>query len=342
MKSPQFLTVLLATTLSASAASTVLYQTGWEPSPASPAWVPGNLIPQNLWYFESFGDIVPGSNDRNMVVANGSADANPYGTPVVTPSGSQFHRFRASSSTTTINAQSVYPDVSGAFAARPPGQDVIVSSIDVFVPSGGPAGSANSSFYGLRAYDLNFNNSFNLFLTPNSRRLSMLIPGVTNRLTSPAFFHYDTWFNIAIRANFRSGDVDVFYNGNPVPELTGNNPGLAGSSLGDVDLFSQNDTNPPTSRIIFTDNYRITAESFVATLPRLTITPVASSNLTCKIKWPAANRNWILEYADQLQNGGSFWADLGISPVEDPLDSNFVYVVVGAQSLHRYFRLRLP
>ena len=81
MKVPQFLLVLLGTALSASAASTVLYETGWEASPAMPAWVPGNLIGQNVGKWAASPAT---ANDRNRVVANGTADANPFGAPVAT------------------------------------------------------------------------------------------------------------------------------------------------------------------------------------------------------------------------------------------------------------------
>src|SRR5262245_23260086 len=98
--------VILPACCLAGAPSLVLYETGWEPTPASPAWARGNLIPQNSWL--SYPEA---SNDRNKIIANGTSDANPFGSPVTTPSGSQFHRFRASSSTSDMNEQYVWPDL---------------------------------------------------------------------------------------------------------------------------------------------------------------------------------------------------------------------------------------
>src|SRR5437870_7397993 len=88
MKIPAFLIVLLLCAAGAHAASTNLYETGWEasPPPPSPAWVTGAVAPQNGW--SSAGT----STLRHRVLANGSADANPFGTAVTTPYGSQFHR----------------------------------------------------------------------------------------------------------------------------------------------------------------------------------------------------------------------------------------------------------
>ena len=108
MKLPHFLTVLLASTISASAASTVLYQTSWDPTPA-PAWAAGAINGQNAWLATSASGF--------QVVANGSAAA----LGVVTTSGNQFARLLANPSTTGSSNRYAWTDLTAKFAARPPG-----------------------------------------------------------------------------------------------------------------------------------------------------------------------------------------------------------------------------
>src|SRR5437867_1971806 len=260
MKLFSSLLLLLPACYAACAASVLLYETGWETAPADPAWTAGNLIPQNGW----FGDPAD-SNDRNKVVANDTADANPFGSPVMSPSGSQFHRFRASSSTSAQNQQYAWPDLSGAFAARPSGNDVLTGSIDVFVPSGD---SADGSLYGLLGFDFDSNTAnyfldYGFLVVPNSRTIRLVVDAADTAQSPAGIFPYDTWFNVAVQVNYQSGDIVVLYNGAPVPGLTTNFSFIVGSSFTDLDLFSQNSLNAPTSRIIFSDNYRVTVDSLI-------------------------------------------------------------------------------
>ncbi len=232
--------------------SIVLYETGWETAPASPAWTPGNIIPQNGWLSDP-----PVSNDRNKVVVNGTADANPFGSPVATPYGNQFHRFRASASTSVNNYQYVWPALFAAFAARPPAYDILSGSIDIFVPSGD---SADASVYGLMGFDEYIDGiylDYGFLIVPNARRIQLVIDGSVERESVTNFFPYNTWFNVAIQVNYQTGDVLVLYNGTPVPGFATRFEFIPSSTLTDLDLYCENSINPPTSRIIFTDNYRV-------------------------------------------------------------------------------------
>ena len=93
----QLLLTVLVTVWTAGAAQVVLYQTDWEAAPASPAWALGTVSPQNGW----LNDPSPLAHE---VVSNGSARAVVSGQAVVTPYGSQFHRFNASSGSNNVFA----------------------------------------------------------------------------------------------------------------------------------------------------------------------------------------------------------------------------------------------
>jgi hypothetical protein len=250
----RFLPLLVATGLAvtASAAPVVLYDTGWEASPANPAWVAGAVSPQNGW--QSAG----GSTARIRVTTEGTADATVFGTPYTTPYGAQMMRFTASSSTTANNAQFAWPDITGAFSARPGGYDRLVASIDMLVPAGG---SADASAYGLLGFSGGGNVlDFGFIASPAGQVLALI--GADGAVVGevPSAFAYNTWFNVAVEANYQTGEILVRVNGVPVPGLSGSNPALIGSALEDVDLYCENDTLAPNPRVVFTDNYRVTVQ----------------------------------------------------------------------------------
>lgn len=236
----------------ASAAPVVLYETGWEPAPASPAWVSGAVAPQNGWQTAGASAV------RHRVLADGSADATVFSQAYTTPYGSQFMRFTASSSTTANNGQWSWIDITAAFAARPAGHDRLVASMDVLVPSGD---SADTSNYGLQGYSNGGNTvDFQVVLAPAGR--AMFLGGNNGAELAQVgdAFPYDTWFNLAIQVNYQTGELIVLTNGVPVPGLSATEPLIVGSLLEDVDLFCVNDLTPPNPRVIFTDNYRIIVE----------------------------------------------------------------------------------
>lgn len=250
---------LLATSLTAGAAPVVLYETGFEAAPASPPWVAGSAVAgQNGWLSSG------GSAARIRVIADGSADATVFGTPYTTPTGSQFVRFTASSSTTANNPQWAWPDITAAFQGRPSGHNRVVASMDFLVPSGG---SLDDSLYALLGYNSIGNVAFGLYLSPGGQFVFLSGTGDVDIAGADSVFPFDAWFNLAVQVDYDTGDIAVLLNGVPVPGLSGNDPQLVGSDLADVDLFCVNDTASPNPRVIYADNYRVAVESNIAGPP---------------------------------------------------------------------------
>ncbi|MFM1768691.1 MAG: hypothetical protein RJA22_1220 [Verrucomicrobiota bacterium] len=248
-----FPALLLLTGARIDAAPVVLHETGWEPAPASPAWAATAVAGQNGWVG------LGGSAARIRVIAEGSADATVFGQAYTTPTGSQFQRFTASSSTTAENEQYAWVDVTSAFASRPAGHDRLVASMDVLVPAGG---AADASLYGLLGWSDGGNSlDFGIVVSPANQTLILLGADVIAEV--PGLFAYNTWFNLSLRVNYQTGELQAFTNGVPVPGLTGSNPLLVGTTLEDVDLWCVNDMPSPNPRVIFTDNYRVVVEPLV-------------------------------------------------------------------------------
>ncbi len=332
MKVPPFLVILLGAALSASAASTVLHQTGWEASPASPPWAVGAVNGQNGWLATSASGF--------QVVSNSSAEA----LGVVTPSGDQFVKLTANPSITGSSNRYAWTDIAGAFAARPPGQDVVKASFDVFVPA---SQELDASFYGIRAFH-ETTIPWSLLIEADDQSINLVVGGAFVYVTDA--FDFDTWFNVAVFANYTTGDLSVSKNGVALPTVTGNNPSILSGSLQDVDLHSRNVAFSSNPRVMFIDNFSVSVEGNVPVLPRLTMTPIPPDNIAYRLKWPAANSTWILEFTDDLIDGGSVWANQGVPPTAelptdpgyDPLLPPQVYVDIANEALHRYFRLRQP
>jgi hypothetical protein len=310
----------------------VLYQTGWEATPAVPAWVPGNVIPQNLW-LEDGDNLSPA---RNRVVANGTADANPFGTPVVARTGNQFHRFTASSSTATTEGEYIWTDLLDAFDTRPDDYNIVSASIDMYVPSGD---SADGSYYGLFGYDYHASSDaflfdYGFFIVPNARAIVLVLNG-TVVTSATGMFSYNSWFNLDIQADYISGAVKIFTNGVAVPQLARTNLFIVGSSLSDVDLFSQNSKTTPNPRVVFTDNYRIVAIRPTPPAPILSIEPGAIGEW--HISWNAAFSDWILEWTQDL--GAMAWMEDGSTPT---ITGTVASVDLTEQPPHTFYRLRKP
>src|SRR6185436_21019767 len=92
------------------------------------------------------GGFPTGDNARHQVVAAGTAEA-----AGVTPAGgTQFHRFSPDPSASTVNIEYAWADLTGLFTNRPAGADILMASIDLFVP---PGELADNSLYGLLGFD---------------------------------------------------------------------------------------------------------------------------------------------------------------------------------------------
>lgn len=257
--SPLFALASLLFAAAAGAAPVVLYETGFEAAPASPAWVAGSAVAgQNGWLSSG------ASAARIRVIADGSADATVFGMPYTTPTGSQFVRFTASSSTTANNPQWAWPDITAAFQGRPSSHNRVVASMDFLVPSGG---SLDDSLYALLGYDSIGDVAFGLYLSPGGQFVILSGPGDVDIANAGSVFPFDTWFNLAVQADYDTGDIAVLLNGMPVAGLAGNAPLLVGSVLADVDPFCVNDTASPNPRVVYADNYRVVVESNIAGPP---------------------------------------------------------------------------
>jgi len=310
----------MASAISTEAATTVLYQTGWEAAPAAPAWLPGAINGQNLWQ--------PASGSGFLVVSNGAPNAIVNGQAVTTPYGNQFVRITANASTSSSSDRFSWPDISAAFTARPSGQNRIRASFDVLVPS---VQAADSSWYGIRAFHEN-SVPWGLFVEADDHSINLRIGDGLDYV--PDAFDYDTWFNVAVIADYDTGDLTVEKNGVTLP-ISGKNPAILSGTLIDVDLWSINSTMPPTVRAVFIDNYRVIAEGVDAPKPNLTIQPGAAGGW--HISWGADFSQWILE---STQNpSAATWDREGIIPA---VGGGIASVDIVKAPPQTFFRLRKP
>jgi hypothetical protein len=247
---------VLSRAATVAAVPIILYQTGWEPAPANPAWALGAVSPQNGW--QAFN-----STAGHQVVANGSSGAVVGGQAVVTPYGTQFHKFTASSSTMTPVFRDSWPDITSALAALPSTHKIFKASIDVFVPS---AQDGVAAFYGIIAYHDNGSSApWGAFVDPSDHSINLFLDDDIAAFVTDAF-QLDTWFKLQVTADYLSGQVSVEIDGVNLPQLTRTSTMILQGSLTDVDLATQN-YSPPAAplRVAFSDNFLLTAES--AALP---------------------------------------------------------------------------
>jgi hypothetical protein len=340
MKFPQYLTAVLAVVVSANAATpTVIYQTGWEAAPAVPGWVAGNIMPQNGW--GQFNNAA-----GNQVVVNGTAAASIGGQAIATPTGSQFHKFTASSSPSTIFDRFAFPDVASTLSTLPATHKLFKVSIDVFVPSTQEGVNALHGVFGVHRFDPttgDVNFPWGMLIDPGDLSINILWD---NQITLSSFVpdtvDLDTWFNVQLTVNYNSGAISVSKNGTVLSQISQTSMDISTDTLTNVFFVTENyDPGAPAIRSIATDNFLFTVEEDISARPTLTITPIPPDNLAYKLRWPAANAGWVLEYTDEFVTGGSTWTPQGTAPTADA-DPAFVYVEVAVETLHRYFRLRKP
>jgi hypothetical protein len=306
----------------ASAAEHLIYQTGWEPDPADPAWLPGNVVPQNGWL--NFNSVA-----GHQVVSNGTPNAT-IGQPVVAAGGEQFHRFNASLSTVDTFDRLAWVDMTGPWDARPSGMNVLESALDLYVPA---AQSTDDSLYGLLFYD-GATELFGLFVEPVSGGV-YLYDGTSLSGTDFPAFTLGAWFNLSVTADFDTGALTALVNG--VEVLSAVNPDLAVSSFSDADLFAQNTPTGPAVRSIFSDNFRVVAKPPPVVLPpaRLDITRLGGDGF--RVSWPAALADWVLEQASEVPS-------ISWTNTPGPLTTNGPAVSVEFTNAapFRAFRLRQP
>lgn len=306
-------------------ASTVLYETSWEAAPANPAWTPGPVRPQNGWTNDAAGGVA------DLVVTNGSTDAIVNGQAVATPFGNQFQRFVANPSTTAGFTTFTWRDLGDGFADRPFGQDTLIGSIDLFIPQ---SQAADGSLYGLDAFDRSAGKDLiTLAVQPNGRGVYMFF-GNDLAASGGNIVPYDKWFNLAFSANYTSGVVRAYIDGFSLGAFAYPG-GFIGTGFTDLDLFTYNPTNAPTTRSIFSDNFHVEASTTLPA-PRLVIqTPTTNSH---RLSWPPFFANWTLEYTSAL-TATSSWTTV-TSPRS--LTNGLISVDVTDASNFRAFRLRYP
>ena len=301
----------------------VIYQTGWEALPASPAWALGNVPGQNSWQLYPSGS---GSADR--VVANGTTDASVSGQAVTTPYGTQFHRFTASTSTLSGVDTFAWPDVTDSFAGRPSGFNTITCSMSVFVPS---TQMADSSIYGFVGFD-GATELFALFVEPDDQSVNLFMAGSFYDYTTEDF-GYDQWFKLSFTGNYDTGDFSVSVNDTPLGTLVGNNSVFLGAGFTDLDMVTQNTPTVPNPRVIFTDNYRIEVAPATVQQPTLVISPISPNHY--RLGWGSTFSSWVLEYASQLP--ATSWTT---ETATRTTSNGIITVDVADASAFRVYRLR--
>jgi len=300
------------------AATTTLYQTGWETAPANPSWSVGELVPQNDWANEN-------STLGHQIVANGTQGA------IVTPFGTQFHKFTASPNTTNSVDRLAWFNLTSAFASRPAGLNIVKSSIDVYVPA---SQSAVPAFYGLVGYH-GLDSPWGVLFNPGDRSVHALIDDALPHSVAGAFA-YDTWFNLTVSANYDTGEIRFDIAGVNHPELTGNSGGIFDGTLNDVDLYAENHVpTAPVLRIAYSDNFRVSAEDGVE--PRPTLTIAAGSPGQWHFTWSAAFSNWILESTLNIEV--PTWFNEGVVP---NVSGGIASVDRPNAPPRRFYRLRKP
>lgn len=301
-----------------NAATTTLYQTGWEAAPASPSWTVGELVPQNNWNNEN-------STAGHQIVANGSQGG------IVTPFGTQFHKFTASPNTATHLSRLAWVDLTTSFAGRPAGQSIIKSSIDVYVPA---SQAAVPALYGIAAYH-GLELPWGILFNPSDRSVYAVVDDAIPH-SAPAAFAYDTWFNLTVSANYNTGEIRFDVNGVNHPELTGTSTGIFSGALNDVDLFAENYIpSAPTVRIAYSDNFRVTAGDGVEPRPALSV--AAGVPGQWHLTWSAAFSNWILESTQNIESPS--WSTEGVTP---NISGGIASVDRPNSPPRRFYRLRKP
>jgi len=319
-------TTLFAVFVTASiraAAPVVLYDTGWEAAPASPAWALGTISPQNGW-------TAAPSPLAHLVVSNGSAGATVSGQAVQTPYGTQFHKFVCSTNTSIDIFGFAWADISGPVAALDPAHTIKVS-MDLFVPS---SQSNTPALYGFVAFHGNSAAPWGMLIDPSDQSVNFLIDENVSSTFVTKAFAFDTWFHVETTADYTSGQISVDVNGTNLPSMTMTSTEIGLDVLTDVDLGAWNYVpSAPTPRIAFSDNFRVTAET-ASPGPTLTIAPDPAGGWT--LSWSAAFADWEVQAAPAPDGP---WAT---EPTDPPVVANGVASVNVSEPPNVFYRLHKP
>jgi hypothetical protein len=332
MRLASALIALLLAPPSLHAATTVLFDTAWEASPAYPAWAPGAVGGQNGWL--NFN-----SATGHMVVGNGTAGALIGTQAVTTPYGAQFHRFWGSARTDGVFDRVAWPNILATYNSRPTDQKIVKGSIDIFVPR---TQTDDATLYGIVAYHGTTPNvvdsasilAWGVLIQPFDRSVNTLADGELPTYRENAFT-LDTWFNVTVTANYDTGLISVDFNGVNMPDLTSTSSGMLTSGLTVLGLFVENAATPPTVRSIFTDNFRLTTEGGAEVRPTLTIARGAAGKW--HLSWSATYSNWILESSQNIAS--SVWTSESVTPI---VSGSVASVDLPEATAHKFYRLRKP
>jgi len=327
------LLVLFLTASIQAATPTVLIDTGWEPVPADPAWVTGPVAAQNGWadaFYAppTFVPFVP-----HTVVSNGSPAATVGGQAVVTPYGTQFHKFICSTNTSDDIVGLAYADISGAVAALTPPYKINVS-MDMFVPSSQTNVQAGYGFFAIHDGGSGIPWAFEVDPTDQSVNILTDLTAQYGVAYQTGSFPIDKWFNVVVTADYSSGEISVAVNGTNMPEATATSATINDGVLTDVDLAADNFTpSAPPLRVAFSDNFRVTAETIVGG-PTLSIAPDPAGGWT--LSWSAAFPDWYVEAAPAPDGP---WAT---EPTDPPVIANVMASVNVNEPPNVFYRLHKP
>ncbi|MDP1661971.1 MAG: hypothetical protein Q8L55_08645 [Phycisphaerales bacterium] len=233
---------------SALTSAQTLYATGWEAAPASPGWNTGNVAPQNAWTnFNNAGG--------HQVVNSGATIA---GTVVTAAAGSRFHASVPSTSATTVFGRWSWVDLTAAWAGRTAGNDFVIVSMDMFLPTGSTA----ACLHGVEGYGDSGGGAGTLFLggfVVNPNNAGLYIEAAGGVLTQMGTVPRNTWFRVDLAYHSATGEMGLALNGT----YLGFGQGAAATvSVSDWDLFNRNSvtgTLPGAGSNMATDNYSVVA-----------------------------------------------------------------------------------
>lgn len=230
---------IAAITATSHAAS--LYQTGWEPSPASPAWTTSNISGQNAW-------VGVGLASGHQVVGSG---VNVGGVIVNATQGTRMHQSQTGGPGTFSYT---WRDVSGAWAARPVGENTAIGEMDIFIPS---TDSTNDVAHGALMFGSDASASLiGGWVVANNGRGLFMYDGGGNVVDPNVVIPADTWTHISFAANFGTSQLALYVNDNL--KAVGTFAPAAVVGLGDFDLYNENfGVSGGTGSRIFTDNFGV-------------------------------------------------------------------------------------
>jgi len=247
----KFAALAIASILSWAPASqaVVLYSTGFDTVPASPAFAVGALNAQNGWI--SVNQV--GADIVGLRVVTAASESIPAS------SGTQV--IRSVSPTAVSDSRQAYIPLENEFAARPAGENVVVTSVRVYRPS---SQTSDSSAHGVLSFSL-----------PNASLVSTLLGGfyfapvdgavvyaseVGTDADSGLVIPTNTWTTVNLFADYNTGIGGVEINGTVfqrssfVPAFT--------PIFGDSDLFNFS-ASPTTVSTVYFDNYVVSTQTAI-------------------------------------------------------------------------------